>query len=244
MTGHSPRGAWAICGALLVLAVPGQAVAQAYQCRMPAHPGALTPPARPADEPRRSAAVAGYVLALSWSPEYCRTRAASRADRLQCGRSFGEFGFILHGLWPEAARGLAPQWCTPTPRPIPETVVRPMLCATPSPRLIAREWAKHGSCGFADPGAYFTTARRAFATIVPPDMERLSRGPLTHGMLIRAFVRANPGLPRDAIRLHANRRGWLESVHVCLDTRLRPRSCRDDRRSLRGDTPLRIWRGL
>ncbi len=41
-----------------------------------------------------------YVLALSWSPEYC----SSNNDPQQC--SIGRrLGFVLHGLWPQYNRG-------------------------------------------------------------------------------------------------------------------------------------------
>ena len=51
-----------------------------------------------------------YVLSLSWSATYCNTD--SRPDPAQCRR---DFGFIVHGLWPQYERGY-PDYC-PTNMP-------------------------------------------------------------------------------------------------------------------------------
>ena len=81
-----------------LMATPAQA--QSYQCRAPS--GLSAPAAsKPASEPRRVKPVTGYTLALSWSPEFCRTRKDSRRDKTQCSGDDGSFGFILHGLWPD-----------------------------------------------------------------------------------------------------------------------------------------------
>jgi ribonuclease T2 len=44
-----------------------------------------------------------YVLALSWSPTYCASRAGRR-DRQQCGTGRG-YAFVVHGLWPQYEKG-------------------------------------------------------------------------------------------------------------------------------------------
>src|SRR3546814_12467360 len=49
-------------------------------------PGQIPPPETPrqGDQSRIIAPVTGYLLALSWSPEFCRTRPESKRHRLQC----------------------------------------------------------------------------------------------------------------------------------------------------------------
>ena len=49
-----------------------------------------------------------YLLAMSWSPQYCSSPAGSR-DTFQCGGG-RRYEFILHGLWPQYERGW-PQFC-------------------------------------------------------------------------------------------------------------------------------------
>lgn len=222
---------------LLPLAAPSPVLAEVPQCRLPP---LVAAPALPApDGPRRVLPITGYTLALSWSPEYCRTRGRDPRVAFQCGGKLGRFGFILHGLWPEAASGTWPQWCPATP--IAGDAVRRNLCMTPSPDLIAHEWAKHGACMASTPEAYFKTGADLLRSLRFPDMMRLSRrSGLTAGDLRTAFRAATPLLTATAIRVRTNPRGWLEEVHVCYGKDLRPSPCED--RGADDSAPLRIWR--
>lgn len=229
----------------LSLAVaPSPASAQAYQCRMPARLAPPSAPKRGRDAVRRVVPVTGYTLALSWSPEYCRGREDRPGEVLQCSRDHGEFGFVLHGLWPEGKTAAYPQYCAAPPSAVPLSVVRQTLCDMPSQRLIQHQWDKHGSCMAREPARYFQTATRLYRATRLPDMERLSRKPLTIGMLKREIARANPGMTPQAIAIRSNARGWLQEVRICLGLDYRPRACPAHVRQPRGDAPLRIWRGL
>lgn len=229
----------------LSLAVaPSPASAQAYQCRMPARLAPLSAPKRGRDAVRRVVPVAGYTLALSWSPEYCRGREDRPGEVLQCSRDHGEFGFVLHGLWPEGKTAAYPQYCAAPPSAVPLSVVRQTLCDMPSQRLIQHQWDKHGSCMARTPASYFQTAAALYRAVKLPDMERLSRRPLTHGMLRREITRLNPGMATNSIAIKANGRGWLQEVRLCLGLDYRARPCPAYVRQSRGDTPLKIWRGL
>lgn len=224
--------------ALLPLAAPASVMAEVPSCRLPPR---VEAPALPVpDGPRRVLPVAGYTLALSWSPEFCRQRARDPRAAYQCGGELGHFGFILHGLWPESAPGQWPQWCAA--RPVPAETVRRNLCMMPSPDLIAHEWAKHGSCMAKTPEGYFRAGAALLRSLRLPDMTALSRRPgLTAGDLRGALRRSTPFLPAGAIRVKANGRGWLQEVHVCYGKDFLPAPCAD--RGADDDTPLKIWRG-
>jgi len=225
---------------VLAALLPGPALAQAYQCALPQRLAPL-PPVVP-DGPVRRTAIGGYTLAVSWSPEYCR-RDRNPAS-IQCSGRNGRFGFVLHGLWPEAAAGPPPQWCALTPRPQPETV-RQGLCATPVPGLIEHEWAKHGSCMAQSPEVYWGIARHVWARFRWPDADRLSLRPgLTVGDLREAVALANPGLPRAAIGVVLGERGWLRELRVCHNRQYRPTACRRDQWGPDDGAAMRIWRGL
>jgi ribonuclease T2 len=230
--------------ATAILATHAPASAQAYQCRMPERLSDLAPAKRSRADVRRVTPVTGYTLALSWSPEFCKGRESQAAQKLQCSRDHGEFGFILHGLWPEGKTAAYPQYCARAPVKVPASVVRKTLCAMPSQTLIAHQWDKHGSCMTGDPARYFQTATSVYRAIQLPDMERLSRRSLTHGMLKRELARLNPGMTAQSIAIRSNGRGWLQEVRVCLGLTYRPRACPAYVRQPRGDAPLRIWRGL
>ena len=225
---------------LAAMVLPGTALGQAYQCTPPHQ----VDPVRPVvpDGPPRRTAIAGYSLAASWSPEYCR-RPQDRGT-MQCSGAHGRFGFVLHGLWPEAASGPPPQWCRPAPRPSPE-LVRRNLCMTPVPWLLEHEWAKHGSCMARTPGAYFRSASILWNSIRLPDADRLSREEfLTAGDLRKAFAALNPALPRNAIGIRSGNGGWLREVHLCYGKDFMPRACEPRALGPRDNVPLKIWRGL
>lgn len=226
---------------LMAITVPAShANAQAKQCSVPETLPVTAAPER--GEPR-IVPVGGYTLALSWSPEYCRTRKDAAGDRFQCGGGADRFGFILHGLWPEGRGRQWPQYCRPVPA-VPGAVVRRHLCATPSVRLINHEYAKHGSCMPLSAERYFAIAGVIHGAIRYPDMNAFSRRKgLTAGRFANAFAAANPGVDAAMLAVHTNRRGWLEEVRLCLDTRLKPRRCPRDGRAARPDVPIRIWRG-
>src|SRR4051812_21603026 len=100
-----------------------------------------------------------YVLALSWSPSYCaaaQERGDNRPDQ-QCGPR--PYSFVVHGLWPQYEHGF-PEFCQqPSPR-LDRGAVGAMLDLMPSPRLIFREWDRHGTCSGLSTHAYFDTVRK------------------------------------------------------------------------------------
>ncbi len=186
--------------------------------------------------------IAGYVLALSWSPEFCRTRVNDPRHATQCGGEQGSFGFILHGLWPEARDAAYPQWCRAVRPPEPVTVAR-NFCRIPSARLQAHEWAKHGSCMTRRADTYFRIGGILFDAVRYPNMDGLSRRDISVGRFREAFAVANDGLDPDMIRLKVNERGWLQEVRLCLADNFRPRRCPAHLRAEPAGRALKIWRG-
>ncbi len=196
------------------------------------------------DGPQRSAPIAGYTLALSWSPEFCKGREIRASDRTQCSGANGRFGFVVHGLWPEAPKGRAwPQYC-PTSQRLSPRELRQNLCMMPSPRLIAHQWAKHGSCMVRRPESYFKATRILWNSLHFPEMDQLSRDKkLTAGMIRTAIADANDGIGARNIGIGLNRRGWLEEVQLCYDTRFLPQACDRSRYGAADTAAAKIWRG-
>ena len=197
-----------------------QAVAPAPACRLPAK---ITPaPERtpPVDEVVKDVPTAFYMLALTWTPEWCRERAHEPDQAFQCAGD-NDFGFVLHGLWPNGAGKRHPRFCGPAPA-LDAATVREHLCMTPSAELLQHEWAAHGTCGWSDPKAYFAEAAALWNTITPPKL----KGPTMTGAEIRtAFVRVNPGIPRDAVFLRVVDGDALQDIRICYDLKYRPLSC-------------------
>src|ERR1700757_3860920 len=80
-----------------------------------------------------------YVLALSWSPEFCH----SHPSNVQCS---GHSGFVVHGLWPQFVHGY-PEHCSMQPDLANPSSMTDLM---PDPSLVAHEWATHGTCSGLD----------------------------------------------------------------------------------------------
>lgn len=232
-------------GLLLLFAgavVPSGAFAQAYRCAIPSNMPRVRAEPSSTRQARRILPVGGYTLALTWSPQYCREHAGDAATRFQCGDG-NRFGFTLHGLWPDGAGKVWPQYCRAT-GPLPPSVIRANLCATPSTQLLQHEWTKHGTClPGATPAEYFRRSGALYRGLRYPNMEALSRRRTTVGQFEAAMAAVNPGLRPDMMRVTADRRGWLDEVRICLDKQFRYRRCPSHQIGLAARTPLRIWRG-
>jgi ribonuclease T2 len=171
---------------------------------------ALSP--RP-DEVVSGVTVAYYVLALNWTPEWCRSGGSGAAAReMECATPHG---FTLHGLWPDGARPPYPRFCHPAGQ-LDAATVRQMYCRTPSAVLLQHEWQAHGTCSnWPDAKAFFGQSSKLYDALKVPPVERLKPGALTAGDLRAAFVAANPALKADEVYVQSNRTGALTEVRVC-----------------------------
>lgn len=161
-----------------------------------------------------------YVMALSWSPTWCKTHPG---ETEQCGSK--GYGFIVHGLWPQYEGGGGPQRCATDVR-VDRKTLDAALAFMPSRRLVNHEWGAHGSCSGLTPAQYFSLADRAFAGIRAPTELNAPRRDLqmTSAQLRSALKRANPALGDAMFNLHCSQ-GQLAEVRVCLDKDLAPRAC-------------------
>ncbi|KLI65222.1 ribonuclease T2 family protein [Aurantiacibacter marinus] len=228
--------------ALALGLVPAAAQAQAYQCRLPQSPVAV--PGIQPDGPVRQTRVTGYTLALSWSPEFCRFRDDEARHARQCSGREGRFAFIVHGLWPEGPGGRYPQWCPARDTPT-QSEMRGALCMSPDTRLVARQWAKHGSCMTSDAGAYLRITQILWNSLRWPDFDRVSRRTgLTAGDVREVFADANPYWDAEDVGLVVNDRGWLREMRLCYGADFMPVACDARRFGPDDDEDVRIWRGM
>jgi ribonuclease T2 len=144
------------------------------------------------------------------------------------------FSFVVHGLWPQYEKG-SPEFCqNPAPR-LDRAIVSSMLDLMPSPRLIFREWDRHGTCSGLAARAYFDQVRRARAIVKIPDSFLELSEPLTvtPAEVEDAFVKANPGLTADSIAVSCDSRR-LNEVRICMTRDLKFQPCAEvDRRACR-----------
>ena len=228
--------------AAVLVALPGIASAQPYACALPQRIERPRPDLPTADQPQRLLPIGSYTLAISWGPQYCHGRGDAAAATMECGGG-NRFGFTLHGLWPDGVGREWPQYCRAAPLLSP-AVIRANLCATPSVQLLQHEWAKHGTCmPGLKPADYFRRSTTLYGRLRYPDMDALSRRPLTAGRFAEAVAAANPDIGAAMLRVTANKQGWLDEIWFCLDKAFRYERCRPGSGGLPADAALRIWRG-
>lgn len=158
-----------------------------------------------------------YLLTLSWSPEHC---AEVKSDKVQCDGG-KQYGFVVHGLWPQYDKGY-PDSCSTTSA-VPETVVQEMLPIMPSENLIRHEWEKHGTCSGEKVGNYFGLIKSTFQTIKIPDaFANPGHQVNTSAAQIRKqFLDSNPNMQMAV----ACKGVYLQEVRLCFDKSMHSTAC-------------------
>ena len=157
-----------------------------------------------------------YTLALSWSPTYCEAEGHGRKG-LQCSGP-RPFAFVLHGLWPQHAKGW-PERCDTGAKPwVPRKVIDAMLDIMPARGLVIHQYKKHGTCSGLRAEAYFALSRRLFEQIRIPARYL---GPRKHLLVSPQeiesdFIEANPALAADMIAIACGNRRRLREVRICF----------------------------
>jgi ribonuclease T2 len=167
-----------------------------------------------------------YLLALSWSPNWCATTGdAQGAD--QCDPRH-DFGFTLHGLWPQYETGW-PSWCPSTTRDPSRAETAAMADIMGSGSLARHQWQKHGRCSGLSAEDYLALSRRAYASVtIPPVFRALDRAvTLPVSVVEEAFLESNPGLAPDQITVTCDG-SMIAEVRLCLTKDLQPRRCGPD----------------
>ena len=159
-----------------------------------------------------------YLLALSWSPEFCH----SHADKPEC--QSGHHGFVVHGLWPQYVAGY-PENCSNAPG-----LANPgeMADIMTDAGLVAHEWSTHGTCSGLDAESYFKLLRRAFTSIKVPEKfvvakENFSIAP---DDVKRDFLQANPGVSAGDMTVSCGN-NYLTAVSFCMTKELKPTVCQN-----------------
>ncbi|OKH52996.1 ribonuclease [Calothrix sp. HK-06] len=163
-----------------------------------------------------------YVLALSWSPDYCAAKGDNDPSQCKQGK---KLGFVLHGLWPQYQKGY-PASCT-TER-LPETVKQQFPNLFPSAKLYNHEWEKHGTCTGLTPAQYLTLSKQKKDSVSIPTAYAKPSKPFrtTINKLQSDFVGANPGFTSQSIAPYCSGSGrFLQEIFVCFTKDGKPGPC-------------------
>ncbi|MYM56809.1 ribonuclease T2 family protein [Thalassovita mangrovi] len=167
-----------------------------------------------------------YVLSLSWSPSWCALEGDARGSP-QCDEA-EDYGWVLHGLWPQYHRGW-PSYC-PTVEPHPtRRMSDEMTDIMGSSGLAWYQWKKHGVCSGLSAAAYYDLARRAYDSVTRPAVFRKLDRPVTLPAKVveQAFLQANPGLEPDMLTITC-KGGRIQEARLCLSKDLAPVPCGRD----------------
>ena len=167
-----------------------------------------------------------YVMALSWSPNWCALEGGAKGSP-QCDTD-EDHGWVLHGLWPQYHRGW-PSFCpTPEPQP-PRSLTNTMADIMGTSGLAWYQWKKHGVCSGLSARAYYDLSRKAYESVVrPPVFRKLNKTITLPAFVVEdAFLKANPSLSRDMITITC-RAGHIQEARICLSKDLSPVPCGRD----------------
>ena len=167
-----------------------------------------------------------YVLALSWSPNWCAREGDSRQSE-QCAEGLGH-GWTLHGLWPQFRQGY-PSYCKASEAAPSRKMTAGMSDIMGTAGLAWHQWNKHGSCTGLSATKYFTLSREALSRVKRPkvfrDLDRTVRLPAS--VVEEAFLKANPEIGADGLTVTC-RDGYIQEVRICLSRALKPITCGPD----------------
>lgn len=167
-----------------------------------------------------------YVLSLSWSPTWCALEGNARKSP-QCAEE-ADFGWVLHGLWPQYEQGW-PQYCRTPHRDPSRAQTRDMADIMGTPGLAWHQWKKHGRCSGLTPEDYFALSRAAYEAVNrPPVFRKLDRDIRLPAKIIEeAFLKANPEWQPDMLTITC-KSGRIQEARLCLSRDLNPVPCGQD----------------
>jgi ribonuclease T2 len=167
-----------------------------------------------------------YVLALSWSANWCEIEG-DRKNSEQCLPEH-DYGWILHGLWPQYEEGY-PKNCVSERREPTKLELVQMSDLMASPHLARHQWVKHGTCTNLMGIQYFTLAREAWHRVNRPELLRKLTTPvkLPASVIEDAFLEVNPQLKPENITVTC-RDGMIQEARICMTRGLEPRPCGKD----------------
>ncbi len=164
-----------------------------------------------------------YVLALSWSPTWCALEGDRRGSP-QCDED-ADFGWVLHGLWPQYEDGW-PSYCVTRERNPSRRDTAAQADLFGSGGSAWHQWNKHGRCTGLSSDDYYALARVAYERVTRPEVFRkLDRSVrLPASVVEEAFLEDNAELDADEITITC-KAGRIQEARICLTRDLEMRDC-------------------
>lgn len=167
-----------------------------------------------------------YVLALSWTPTWCALEGDARGSE-QCDAS-KDFGWTLHGLWPQFHQGW-PSYCNTIERQPSRSMTNGMSDIMGTSGLAWHQWKKHGTCSGLSARDYYALSREAYGKINRPALFRKLKEPVKvpAKVIEEAFLKENPSLKANTLTITC-KQGRIQEARVCFSKALDPVPCGRD----------------
>lgn len=167
-----------------------------------------------------------YVMSLSWSANWCALEGDARSSP-QCDPS-ADFGWILHGLWPQYERGY-PADCATNQRSPSRSDTAAMADIMGTSGLAWHQWRKHGVCSGLSSDDYYALSREAYSSVIRPEVFRTLTTEVTlpATLIEDAFMRDNPALEADQITITC-KSNYIQEARICMTRDLEFRDCGSD----------------
>ena len=167
-----------------------------------------------------------YVLALSWTPTWCALEGDARGSE-QCDAS-KDFGWTLHGLWPQFHQGW-PSYCNTIERQPSRSMTNGMSDIMGTSGLAWHQWKKHGTCSGLSARDYYALSREAYGKINRPALFRKLKEPVKvpAQVIEEAFLNENPSLKANTLTITC-KQGRIQEARVCFSKALDPVPCGRD----------------
>ncbi|MCY4180184.1 MAG: ribonuclease T2 [Litoreibacter sp.] len=164
-----------------------------------------------------------YVMALSWSPNWCALEGDARGSD-QCDPRH-DHGWILHGLWPQFEQGW-PSYCNTSARNPSRGQTGAMADIMGTGGLAWHQWKKHGRCSGLSSEDYFALSREAYASVTRPPLLRRLEEPvkLPASVIEDAFLEVNPDLRATGITITCKKQ-YIQEARICFTKSLEMRQC-------------------
>ncbi|MEM9715021.1 MAG: ribonuclease T2 [Pseudomonadota bacterium] len=166
-----------------------------------------------------------YVLSLSWSPNFCAR--IDDPDHPQCDPN-RNYGFVLHGLWPQYEEGW-PSFCPTAERAPSRAMTAAEAPLYGSSGSAWHQWRKHGTCSGLSAPAYYETAREALRSVkLPSILRKIDREmEINPKVLEETFLEVNPEMTPDQVTITC-KSNMFQEVRICMTKDLELRTCGSD----------------
>jgi len=167
-----------------------------------------------------------YVLALSWTPTWCALEGDARGSE-QCDAT-NDFGWTLHGLWPQFHQGW-PSFCRTSERQPSRSMTNGMSDIMGTSGLAWHQWKKHGTCSGLSAQDYYALSREAYGKVNRPALFRKLKDPVKvpAKVIEEAFLKENPLLKANTLTITC-KQGRIQEARICLSKDLDPVACGRD----------------